>query len=131
MPSSTPDPVDPSVSVRPSRSDPVLRFAATAWLALLLLQPLWYLWLAPPSQPALAAALGLLFLLLPALAYGSGLRRALLWAGIVSLFYFCHGVVAAWVAPPARLPALLEVLLCLLLIGALGVDARRGRRRAG
>ena len=49
----------------------------------------------------------------------------LLWVGIVALFYFCHGVVAAWAIPAARLPALLEALLCVVLIGALGRDARR------
>jgi len=109
-----------------------LRIGALAWAALVLLQPAWYLWLAPPANgnPAFALLLTLPPLLLPLLALRSGLRRALLWVGIVALFYFCHGIVAAWVIAAARLPAIIEVLLCVVLIAALGVDARRGRAAA-
>jgi uncharacterized membrane protein len=104
-----------------------LRAGLGAWCALVLLQFAWYLWLAPPAnaRPALALALTLPPLLLPLLALRTSPRRALLWVGIVALFYFCHGVVAAWAIPAARMPALLEALLCVVLIGALGVDARR------
>lgn len=104
-----------------------LRLGCIAWGALVLLQLAWYLWLAPPANghPAFALLLTLPPLLLPLLALRSGTRRALLWVGIVALFYFCHGAVAAWAIPAARLPALLEALLCVVLIGALGRDARR------
>jgi uncharacterized membrane protein len=110
-----------------------LRIGATAWAALVALQFAWYLWLAPPANGSAAFALLLTLppLLLPLLALRSGLRRTLLWVGIVALFYFCHGIVAAWVIPAARTPALLEALLCVALIGALGHDARRVRRAAG
>lgn len=103
-----------------------LRTGLTAWAALVLLQLAWYLWLAPPAtaSPALALALTLPPLLLPLLALRSGARRALLWVGILALFYFCHGVVAAWAIPATRLPALAEALLCVVVIGALGADAR-------
>lgn len=106
-----------------------LQIGLLAWALLVLLQPAWYLWLAPPSNgnPFFALLLTLPPLLLPLFALRSGARRALLWVGIIALFYFCHGIVAAWVYPNARVPALLEVLLCVVLIGALGVDARRGR----
>ena len=108
-----------------------LRIGCIAWAALVLLQLVWYLWLAPPAGGSAAFALLLTLppLLLPLLALRTGTRRALLWVGIVSLFYFCHGIVAAWVIPVARLPALLEVLLCIVLIGTLGWDARGHRRR--
>jgi len=66
-------------------------------------------------------------LLLPLFALRTSPRRALLWLGVVALFYFCHGVVAAWVAPDARGPALIESALCVALIGALGWNVRRGR----
>jgi len=104
------------------------RLAFAAWAALVLLQPAWYLLLAPPAggSPWLALALTLPPLLLPILALRTSPRRALLWIGIVALFYFCHGIVAAWVVPATRVPALAEVLLCTLLIGAYGVDMRRG-----
>lgn len=108
-----------------------LRAGFAAWAALVLLQFAWYLWLAPPANanPGLALALTLPPLLLPLLALRTSARRALLWVGILALFYFCHGVVAAWVVPEARLPALLETFLCVILIAALGVDSRRGPPR--
>jgi len=103
-----------------------------AWLLLVLLQPAWYLWLAPPAaaSPLLALALTLPPLLLPALALRRSTARALLWVGMLALFYFCHGIVAAWVAPQARVPAILETLLCLLLVASLGAGVRRRQRAA-
>jgi len=100
-----------------------------AWAALIALQPAWYLWLAPPAggRAVLALALTLPPLLLPLLALRTSASRAMLWIGIISLAYFCHGVVAAWSEPQARLPALIEIALCSVLIGALG--AQSGRRR--
>jgi uncharacterized membrane protein len=108
-----------------------LRVGLIAWALLAVLQPAWYLWLAPPANAnsAFALALTLPPLLLPLFALRTSARRALLWVGIIALFYFCHGIVAAWVIPAARLPALLEALLCVVLIGALGWDARRHQRQ--
>lgn len=104
-----------------------LRFGLIAWALLVLLQPAWYLWLAPPvgGRSDLALLLTLPPLLLPLLALRTSAHRALLWVGIVALFYFCHGIVAAWVYPATRLPALLEVLFCVGLIGVLGWISRR------
>jgi uncharacterized membrane protein len=107
-----------------------LRVGVIVWLALILLQLAWYLWLAPPTGGSAGIALFLTLppLLLPLLALRTHLRRALLWAGIVALFYFCHGIVAAWVIPATRVPALIEVLLCVVLIGTLGADIRHSKR---
>jgi len=106
-----------------------IRIAIGAWIALVLVQPAWYLWLAPPRSGNgwLAGGLMLPPLLLPLAAWRSGVRRMLLWASVLALFYFCHGVVAAWIDPNARGPALLEAAACVLLIGAFGACAR-GRR---
>ena len=106
------------------------RVGAAAWIALVLLQFAWYAWIAPPTggTPWIALALTLPPLLLPLIALRSGVRRALLWAGVVALFYFCHGVVAAWTAPAARVPALIECVLCVVLIGTLGWSVRRDRK---
>lgn len=105
------------------------RTGLVAWALLVALQPAWYLWLAPPANGngLLALAFTLPPLLLPLLALRTTARRALLWVGIVALFYFCHGIVAAWVYPAARVPALLEVLLCVVLIATLGWAARKRR----
>jgi uncharacterized membrane protein len=45
--------------------------------------------------------------------------------GILSLFYFCHGVAEAWSMPAIRWLALAEIALTLLLIAALGAGVRR------
>ena len=102
------------------------RIGVAAWTALILLQCAWYAWLFPPQRVPIWLALGLAVvpLLLPLLAIRR-VRRALLWAGMLSLFYFCHGVAESWSSPQERLPALLEVTFALLLIGALGAQARR------
>lgn len=100
-----------------------------AWFALVALQVLWHGWLLPPTRLPTPLVLGLAVvpLLLPALALRRP-ARALLWAGILALFYFCHGVAEAWSAPTERALALIEIALTLLLIGSLGAGARRPRR---
>jgi uncharacterized membrane protein len=107
------------------------RVGLVAWAALVFLQVAWYAWLAPPANgnAGLALALTLPPLLLPLFALRRGTKRALLWVGIISLAYFCHGVVAAWSIPAARLPAVIEIILCVLLIGALGWISRSGKAR--
>ncbi|MEO8670998.1 MAG: DUF2069 domain-containing protein [Tahibacter sp.] len=100
-----------------------------AWIGLIVLHLAWSLWLAPPTGsiwPGLIFALTPL--LLAALALRQSLQRALLWVGVLSLFYFSHGVALAWSEPRARAPAVLEVALCLLLIGALGWQSRHYQR---
>ncbi|MEW9571323.1 DUF2069 domain-containing protein [Rhodanobacter sp. Si-c] len=100
-----------------------------AWAALAVLQVLWHGWLLPPrSVPvALVLAVAVIPLLLPLAALRQP-RRALLWVGILALFYFCHGVAEAWSAPVERTLAVAEIALTLLLIGALGAGVRHPRR---
>jgi uncharacterized membrane protein len=102
------------------------RIGLGAWIALIALQCAWYAWLFPPQQvsPWLVLAITVVPLLLPFFAIRD-LRRALLWTGILSLFYFCHGVAESWSSAQERWPALIEVLLTLLLIGALGAGVKR------
>jgi len=52
-------------------------------------------------------------------------RRALLWVGILSLFYFCHGVSEAWGSAGERWLAIAEIVLTVLLIAALGAGVKR------
>ena len=111
-----------------------MRCGFLAWAALVILQIAWHAWLAPPAngQIGLALLLTLPPLLLPLLALRKGAKRALLWIGIISLGYFCHGVVAAWSIPSMRLPATIEIVLCVLLIGTLGWITRTHRaKKAG
>ncbi|HUB88466.1 MAG TPA: DUF2069 domain-containing protein [Dyella sp.] len=104
------------------------RIGMAAWIALILLQCAWYAWLFPPQRVPIWLALGLsvIPLLLPFLAIGKA-PRALLWAGMLSLFYFCHGVAESWSSAQERVPALLEVGFALVLITALGAGVKAKR----
>lgn len=104
------------------------RIGFGAWLAQGLLQIIWHAWLLPPQRMPVAVALliALLPLALP-LAYWRTPQRALIAAGMVSLFYFCHGVAEAWASPPERALAAVEIALALVLIGSL---IRKPRKRA-
>ncbi|NII11579.1 DUF2069 domain-containing protein [Oleiagrimonas sp. C23AA] len=105
-----------------------LTLGLIAWAALAVLQPLWHGWLAPPDKAVFGiVVLATVPLLLPALALRQP-RRALLIAGMLALFYFCHGIADAWSAPQVRALALTEVLLCLGLIFALGAGVQRRSR---
>lgn len=101
------------------------------WAALVALHLAWHAWLAPPANGAIALALGVALapLLLPLLTVRAQPARALLWIGILCLFYFCHGVVTAWGDARARGLGLTEVILTLALIGSLGWSARGYRRK--
>lgn len=117
----------PATNVRQRRA----RIAGYAgWIGLIVLQPVWHLWLArDPHAPVTAVLLlSLAPLLLPLLAVRRA-QRALLWAGIVALFYFSHGVAEAWSVPAERVLALLEIGFSLLLILALGAGVGRRKRQ--
>jgi uncharacterized membrane protein len=105
-----------------------LRVGAAAALAQLALQLLWHDWILPDSRAALAIAT---LPLLPGLWAGlHNLRRGVLISGIVSLFYFCHGVAGLWAAAGARLLSAAEVVFSVAVIGASYRDARGYRRAA-
>jgi uncharacterized membrane protein len=105
------------------------RVGLAAWAALVVLQLIWHGWLFPAqTMPVwLVLAITVIPLLLPLLAIHDA-RRALLWVGILSLFYFCHGISEAWSAPGERWLAWIEIILTLTLIGTLGAGVRRKPR---
>jgi uncharacterized membrane protein len=107
---------------------PVYRVGLAAWAALVALQLLWHAWLVPPERMPLALVLAItvLPLLLPLTALRN-VRRALLWVGVLSLFYFSHGIAEAWSSPAERWLGLVEITLTVLLIGALGAGVTRKR----
>lgn len=105
------------------------RVGRFAWFALIALQVIWHGWLMRPVQMPtwLALAITVVPLLLP-LGALPDLRRALLWVGILCLFYFCHGVAEAWSDPTELWLALAEIGLTLLLIVALAAGVKRKPR---
>jgi uncharacterized membrane protein len=108
---------------------PVYRVGLVAWALLVVLQLAWHAWLFPPQSLPLTLVLALTVvpLLLPLLALRD-VRRALLWVGILSLFYFCHGVSEAWSSAGERWLAIAEIVLTVLLIAALGAGVKRKPR---
>lgn len=105
-----------------------LRIGASAALTQLALQLLWHGWILPDSRAALAIAT---LPLLPGLWTSlHNLRRGVLVGGIVSLFYFCHGVAGLWSVAAERLLAACETALSVIVIGASYWDARGYRRAA-
>ena len=108
---------------------PVYRIGLVAWALLVVLQLAWHAWLVPPQHMpmALLLAITVVPLLLPLFALRD-VRRALLWVGILSLFYFCHGVSEAWSSAGERWLALAEIVLTVLLIAALGAGVKRKPR---
>lgn len=91
-----------------------------ALLALLGLILAWHLWWLPPARvPAWFALMLHALPLLPALALlWRRDPRAIVVGALGALILFGHGVMEAWVGPPARCAGLLEVALTLALIGA-------------
>jgi uncharacterized membrane protein len=108
----------------------ILRAGFLAALGLLGLVIAWHAWLAPPRADLRWPTLALAALpLVPGLWIArSDMRRGVLVCGIVCLFYFAHGVSALWVGSvPVLLPAL-EIAFALVVIAALGWDARHYKR---
>lgn len=103
-----------------------------AYFVLVALQPLWHLfWLPPSTLPAWAvAAFFLLPPLLPLVALGLRRPSALFWAAVISLFYFCHGVMEGWSDPAARLLAAFEIAASTAIVLAVGWDGLQRRRAA-
>lgn len=101
-------------------------------MSLLLLAALFGVWYLLPGEHPIA---GLTVFVLPPtlLALGVALRSRLAgyWAGVLALFWFCHGVMLAWSSPPERAYAWIELVLALVVIFAAnlaGVKARLGKK---
>jgi uncharacterized membrane protein len=105
-----------------------------AWLlcALAALQVLWYGWWLPPEQISRAAAisLALVWFALPLLAARADIERGLLVGALMALGYFAHGVMEFWANPAARLPAAVEIVVCIAIVGFAGWPSwRRAKQR--
>ena len=98
------------------------------YFGIMLLLPVWYGWLAPPT--VLSPRVALIVLGLPLFAPLRGLLHArsytVTWSLFLSVIYFTHGVVEAYSDNDARWLALAEVALslCWLVGGILFIRTR-------
>ncbi len=101
------------------------RVALIALCALAVLQIVWYGWWSPPTSISKLAAISfaLVWFALPALGARHDAERGLLLGGLISLLYFSHGVMQAWVSAPDRIPALIEVALSVIVIAFAGLPS--------
>ena len=107
-----------------------LRIGTLALAALLLLELAWHAWLFPSDDHRISmVALTALPLALSLSIGTTNCRRGVLIGGMFCLAYFSHGVSSAYSEPASRWLALIEVALSLVVIGALGWDARGYRRK--
>lgn len=108
----------------------VLRIGTLCVVALFVLELAWHAWLFPPDDHRLSTlAITTLPLALSLWIGTKNRRRGLLVGGMFCLAYFSHGVSSAYGEPASRWLALVEVALSLVVIGALGWDARGYRRK--
>lgn len=99
---------------------------------MVVLQLAWHGWIVPPlrSTPLIGAGMATLPWLLVLAASVRNPARGVLWGGTLALFYFAHGVAVAWSgAGILRALALVEIVLCLLVILPPGMWAWRVRRK--
>ncbi len=105
------------------------RLTIVGYFGLLLLLPVWQLWLAPGRLPAwlvLTVLVGPLLPVLPGII--AGRPKSHFWASVLALLYLLHGCGEAFAVPGERLPASLEIILSIVLYagGLLYVRARGG-----
>ncbi len=98
------------------------RVAVIALCALAALQVAWYGWWSPPTEISKSAAISfaLVWFALPLLVARVDAGRALLVGALLALLYFSHGVMEAWASPSNRLPAVIEIVLTIIIVGCAG-----------
>ena len=98
-----------------------LWWCRVAMVGLTILQPLWFAWFNSPQviAPWLVVMITTLPLALLIPVTWPLRARGLVIGGCVLLLYFCLAVMEAWVTPPARVPALAQIVLIGLYFTAL------------
>lgn len=86
------------------RADAFYMLALGGFLGLLATILLWHAWLKPPGKYPVALILIVLLvpLLIPLRGLLHGRTYTHAWASMLSLFYFCLGIMHAWSEPAAR-----------------------------
>ena len=81
---------------------------------------MWHALLPPPlgAGAIWLAAVAVIPLLLPLKGLLAGSLRSMTWAGYLLMLYLVVGVMEAWANPDQRVPALMQVLLVVVFVGA-------------
>ena len=81
---------------------------------------MWHALLPPPRGAGAIwlAAVAVIPLLLPLKGLLAGSLRSMTWAGYLLMLYLVVGVMEAWANPDQRVPALVQVLLVVVFVGA-------------
>lgn len=105
--------------------------AQLGYFGLLLLVPLWHLWLSPPSlnySPWLNTSIWFIPLLFPMLGILKGNPYTYAWSGFLALFYLMHSIVILISSSEERVLASIELLLTtLFLIGGIYYAKYKGQ----
>ena len=98
-----------------------LWWCRVALLGILAVQPIWFGWVHPPSvvPPWLVLVVTMLPLLLVLPGAWRLRPRSLVIAGSILLMHFCLAVMEAWANPPARWPAIAQIVLVVIYFTAL------------
>lgn len=108
-----------------------LLMAKTGYFGLLLLIPIWHLWLSKPLlniEPWLVTAIWFLPLIFPLRGILKNNPYTFAWSAFLALFYLMHSIVILFSEPHERLLAAVELLLTLLfLTGCIYFAKYRGR----
>lgn len=105
-------------------------------VALISLLTLWTIWIAPPANPGYVVPLLILLvapLLIPLRGILHGRRYTAAWTSLLAVFYFAHGVAAAWNTGALRWLGSVEIVLSLGLFAGclLYVQMHIRAQRAG
>ncbi len=103
------------------------RLVLTSYFALLLLTVVWHTWLFPSVYfpTSLVLMVTALPLLLPLRGLLHGRPRSHIWAALLAMLYFTHGVGEAFASPQQRWLGVLEILLSLTLVFSASLYVRQ------
>ena len=105
--------------------------AQTGYFGLLILVPVWHLWLSPPLldiNPWLVTGIWFIPLLFPLKGLLQNNPYTYAWSGFLALLYVMHSIVILLSEPREFLLASIElVLACLFLLGTMYFAKYRGR----
>jgi uncharacterized membrane protein len=98
-----------------------------AYLALIILQPLWHALLPPPYGAGnwVLAAVATVPLLLPLKGLLGNSLRSMTWAGYLVMLYLVIGIMEAWSNSPQRISALTQTALVIIFVGSVLAFSRR------